>query len=176
MPGTETWGGGLATGGPWSVGTVEQALANAGWRAGRRHAAQAEQWADALSAYRSPLGHPHTLFPAAFEVWAEFGSMRLHPTGPGVAYAPSPLIIDPLRGLHWTRTLGDLGQALGTELCPLGEEGEGGGTALLAIDREGRVYCVDHSGDWFLGPDVHAALTTLLTGAAPERLRTADGT
>jgi hypothetical protein len=175
MPGTETWGGGLATGEPWSVGTVEQALTNAGWQPGRRHAAQAEQWADALSGHRSRLGHPHTLFAAAFEAWAEFGALRVRPTGPGVAYAPSPVIIDPLRGLHWARTLGDLGQALETELCPLGEEGEGGGTALLAIDREGRVYCVDHTGDWYLGPDIHAALTTLLTGAAPERLRTADG-
>jgi SUKH-3 immunity protein of toxin-antitoxin system/YwqJ-like deaminase len=170
MPGTETWGGGLATGGPWSVGTIDQALADAGWQPGRRHAAQAEKWADALSGHRSPHGRPHSLFPAAFETWAEYGSLRLRPTGPGVAYAPSPLTIDPLRGLHWTRTLGDLAHALDTELCPLGEEGEGGGTAVLAIDREGRVYCIDHTGDWYLGPDVRAALTTLLTGARPERL------
>ncbi|MGP4112229.1 SUKH-3 domain-containing protein [Streptomyces sp. 4N509B] len=175
MRGTETWGGGLATGQPWAVGSLDQALAGAGWRPGRQHAAQAEQWADTLSSYRSPLGHPHTLFPAAFEIWAEYGSLRLAPTGPGLEYAPSPVLIDPVRGLHWTRTLGDLAGALGTELCPLGEEGEGGGTALLAVDREGRVYCVDHTGDWYLGADVRAALTTLLTGARPERLRTHDG-
>ncbi len=175
MPGTETWGGGPATGGPWAVGTVDGALANAGWEPGRRHAARAEQWADALSGHRSPHGHTHALFPAAFETWAEFGRLLLRPTGPGLEYAPSPVTIDPLRGLHWTRTLGDLAGALDTQLCPLGEEGEGGGTALLAIDREGRVYCVDHTGDWYLGPDLRSALTTLLTGARPERLRAAGG-
>ncbi|WP_394813090.1 SUKH-3 domain-containing protein [Streptomyces boetiae] len=158
----------LATGAPWSSGTVDQALMAAGWVPGRQHAALAEHWADALSTHRSPHGHPHALFPAAFETWAELGELTLGPAGPGQAYAATGVVIDPLRGLHWARTLGELGRALGTELCPLGEEG--GGTALLAIDREARLYCVDHTGDWYLGPDVLTGLTTLLTGALPHRL------
>lgn len=163
---------GPAAGAPWAVGTVHQALAEAGWQPGRRHAARAEQWADALSGHRSAHGRTHALFPAAFETWAELGPLTLHPAGPGAAYAPSGVVVDPLRGLHWTRTLGELGHALDTQLCPLGEES--GGTALLAVDREGRLYAIDHTGDWFLGHDVLAGLTTLLTGAAPHRLALAD--
>ncbi|MBT2882547.1 SUKH-3 domain-containing protein, partial [Streptomyces sp. McG6] len=81
--------------------------------------------------------------------------------------------IDPLAGLHMARTLADLGRALETELCPLGEETTADTTApqsLLAIDTEGRVYAIDHTGDWYLGPDIDAALTTLLSGAPPIRL------
>ncbi|WP_171987896.1 SUKH-3 domain-containing protein [Streptomyces sp. MP131-18] len=163
----------MATGGPWSAGTVDQALAAAGWEPGRRHTAQAESWADALSGHRSPQGHPHSLFPAAFETWAELGALRLHPVGPGREFAATAVVIDPLAGLHWARTLGDLGRALDTRLCPLGEEG--GGTALLAVDREGRLYCVDHTGDWYLGQDVLSGLATLLTGAAPHRLLPPEG-
>nr|WP_159037084.1 SUKH-3 domain-containing protein [Streptomyces specialis] len=161
-----------AAGGPWSAGSVDQALAAAGWTPGRRHAARAEQWADALSGHRSPQGHPHALFPAAFETWAELGELTLPPQGPGQEYAATGVVVDPLRGLHWARTLGDLGRALGTELCPLGEET--GGTALIAVDREGRLYGVDHTGDWYLGPDVLSGLTTVLTGAAPYRLVPAE--
>ncbi|WP_326597170.1 SUKH-3 domain-containing protein [Streptomyces sp. NBC_01803] len=157
-----------AAGGPWSAGSADQALTAGGWSPGRRHAARAERWADVLSGHRSPQGHPHTLFPAAFETWAELGALTLSPQGPGQAYAATGVVIDPLRGLHWARTLGELGRALGTELCPLGEEA--GGTALLVVDRDGRLYCVDHTGDWYLGPDVLSGLTTLLTGAAPHRL------
>ncbi|RBM05882.1 hypothetical protein DEH69_27025 [Streptomyces sp. PT12] len=163
----------LATGGPWSVGSVDEALAAAGWTPGRRHAAEAERWADALSAHRSPQGHTHALFPAAFETWAELGPMTLGPSGPGREYAATGIVIDPLRGLHWARTLGDLGRALDTRLAPLGEES--GGTALVAIDPEARLYCVDHTGDWYLGPDVISGLATLLTGAAPHRLVPPDG-
>lgn len=147
---------------------LDQALGYAGWQPGRRMIEQAERWADTLSGHRSPLGHPHALFPAAFETWAEFGGLRLHPMGPGRRYAPGSVVIDPLRGLHWARTLSDLGQALETELCPLGAEG--GGTALLAMDREARMYALDHTGDWYLGPDLRTALTTLLSGAEPGRL------
>ncbi|MDT0346961.1 SUKH-3 domain-containing protein [Streptomyces litchfieldiae] len=163
----------MATGGPWSAGTVDQALAAAGWQPGRQHAARAEEWADVLSGHRSPQGHAHSLFPAAFEAWAELGELRIQPAGPGREFAASRLIIDPLRGLHWARTLGDLGRALDTRLCPLGEEADG--TSLLALDPAGRLYCVDHTGDWYLGPDVISGLATLLTGAAPHRLVPPEG-
>lgn len=147
---------------------LDLALAAAGGRPGRRRTAWAEHWADTLSAHRSPQGHPHALFPAAFEAWAEFGGLSLEPVGPGRDCAPVSVELDPLRGLHWARTLADLGRALGTALAPLG--GETAGTGLLALDREGRLYCLDHSGDWYLGPDPHAGLAALLTGLHPLRL------
>jgi len=42
--------------------------------------------------------------------------------------------------------------------------------AVLAIDRHGRVYSVDHTGDWYLGPDIDHALATLISGITPQRL------
>ncbi|GAA3231330.1 hypothetical protein GCM10020256_45810 [Streptomyces thermocoprophilus] len=66
------------------------------------------------------------------------------------------------------RTLNDLGRALDTDISPLGTETDT--EALLAIDTEGRIYALDHTGDWYLGPDIDHALTTLVTGLEPTRL------
>ncbi|MGW1883293.1 SUKH-3 domain-containing protein [Streptomyces sp. NPDC001970] len=149
---------------------VDAALREAGWQPGRWDIKQAEHWADTLRAHESPGGHRHAVFPAAVEAWAEFGALRITSQGPGREIAPASLHLDPLAGLHLARTLGDLGRALDTELTPLGEEGDT--QAVLAIDTEGRVYSLDHTGDWYLGPDVDQALTTLITGSRPTRLAT----
>ncbi|MEU2550903.1 SUKH-3 domain-containing protein [Streptomyces sp. NPDC014684] len=150
---------------------VDAALRAAGWQPGRWDIKQAEYWADTLREHSSPAGHQHTVFPAAVEAWAEFGGLRITPNGPGRQVAPATVHLDPLHGLHLARTLGDLGRALGTEVSPLGEET--GTAAVLAIDAEGRVYALDHAGDWYLGPDIDHALSTLVTGAEPARLTTA---
>ncbi|MBV2356778.1 SUKH-3 domain-containing protein [Streptomyces sp. J2-1] len=150
---------------------VDAALRTAGWQPGRWDIKQAEYWADTLRDHVSPAGHRHTVFPAAVEAWAEFGGLRLTPAGPGRQVAPAALHLDPLHGLHLARTLGDLGRALGTEVCPLGEETDT--AALLAIDTEGRVYTLDHTGDWYAGPDIDTGLTTLLAGNRPTRLTVA---
>ncbi|MEU6402941.1 SUKH-3 domain-containing protein [Streptomyces sp. NPDC046985] len=147
---------------------VEAALRAAGWQPGRWDIRQAEFWADALRDHASPAGHRHSVFPAAVEAWAEFGGLRVAPGGPGRQVAPAALDLDPLHGLHMARTLGDLGRALGSDVCPLGAEADG--LSLLAVDAEGRVYALDHTGDWYLGADVDQALTTLLSGTAPVRL------
>lgn len=81
---------------------------------------------------------------------------------------PLAVRIDPLAGLHLARTLSDLGRALETEISPLGAEGDD--QAVLAIDSSGRVYSVDHTGDWYLGADIDQALSTLLLGLQPQRL------
>ncbi|MGW2491058.1 SUKH-3 domain-containing protein [Streptomyces sp. NPDC001606] len=160
----------LGQGGPPSrfPAPVDAALRAAGWQPGRWDIKQAEIWADTLRAHTSPAGHRHTVFPAAVEAWAEFGGLHITPTGPGRHVAPATLHLDPLHGLHLARTLGDLGRALGTQLCPLGEETDT--AAALAIDSEGRVYALDHTGDWYAGPDIDHALTTLITGIRPIRL------
>ncbi|WP_137988907.1 SUKH-3 domain-containing protein [Streptomyces vilmorinianum] len=149
---------------------VDAALREAGWQPGRWDIKLAEQWADALRAHVSPGGHRHSVFPAAVEAWAEFGGLRVTSPGAGRQIAPAPLRFDPLAGLHLARTLADLGRALDTEISPLGEEGDH--QAVLAIDLEGRVYSLDHTGDWFLGRDIDTALSTLITGAQPTRLVT----
>jgi hypothetical protein len=150
---------------------VNAALREAGWKPGRWDIRQAEYWADTLRAHTSPGGHQHAVFPASVEAWAEFGGLRLTPPHTGRQAAPATLRFDPLAGLHLARTLSDLGRALGTEVSPLGEEGNG--NALLAIDTQGRVYSIDHTGDWYLGPDIDHALETLITGILPVRLTTA---
>ncbi|WP_405807972.1 SUKH-3 domain-containing protein [Streptomyces sp. NBC_00210] len=147
---------------------VDAALREAGWQPGRWDIKLAEHWADTLRSYASPAGHRHTVFPAAVEAWAEFGGLRITSPGPGRQTAPTPVRFDPLAGLHLARTLADLGRALDTEISPLGEEGDS--QAVLAIDTEGRVYSLDHTGDWYLGPDLEHALTTLVTGIQPARL------
>ncbi|MEU2722025.1 SUKH-3 domain-containing protein [Streptomyces smyrnaeus] len=147
---------------------VDDPLRTAGWEPGRWDIRQAEQWADTLRGHISPGGHRHAVFPAAVEVWAEFGTLHITPTGPGRHLAPSPVYIDPLPGLHSARTFSDLGRALGTQVCPIGIEGED--EALLAIDAERRVYSIDATGDWYLGADFDAALSALLMGLVPARL------
>ncbi|MEU2333909.1 SUKH-3 domain-containing protein [Streptomyces sp. NPDC006654] len=149
---------------------VDTALRTAGWQPGRWDIKQAEFWADALRDHVSPAGHRHAVFPAAVEAWAEFGGLRITPAAAGRQVAPATLHLDPLHGLHLARTLGDLGRALGTEVCPLGAETDT--HALLAVDTEGRVYALDHTGDWYVGPDIDHALTALLAGIAPQRLTT----
>lgn len=147
---------------------VDAALRAAGWTPGRWDIRRAEVWADALRAHTSPAGHRHSVFPAAVEAWAEFGELLVQGPGPGTHVAPPPFRMDPLCGLHLARTLGDLGRALETEVCPLGEEADG--QAVLTIDSEGRVYSLDHTGDWYLGQDIDEALGTLITGTRPARL------
>ncbi|MEU6576233.1 SUKH-3 domain-containing protein [Streptomyces sp. NPDC046805] len=150
--------------------SVDAALRAAGWQPGRWDIRQAEVWADTLREHTSPAGHRHAVFPAAVEAWAEFGNLRVTPRGPGRQIAPATLHLDPLHGLHLARTLGDLGRTLDTHVCPLGEETDT--QSLLAIDSEGRVYTLDHTGDWYLGPGIDHALTTLITGVQPARLST----
>ncbi|WP_327367874.1 SUKH-3 domain-containing protein [Streptomyces sp. NBC_01217] len=147
---------------------VDAALRAAGWLPGRWDIRQAEGWADALRSHASPAGHQHAVFPAAVEAWAEFGGLHITASAPGRQIAPAAVRIDPLGGLHLARTLGDLGRALETEVSPLGEEGDG--QAVLAIDIQGRVYSIDHTGDWYLGQDIDQALATLIGGIQPERL------
>ncbi|MFD5777966.1 SUKH-3 domain-containing protein [Streptomyces sp. PDY-4] len=149
---------------------VDAALRTAGWQPGHWDIKQAEIWADTLRDHTSPAGHRHAVFPAAVEAWAEFGGLRISPGGPGRQIAPATLHLDPLHGLHMARTLGDLGRALDTEVSPLGAETDT--QALLAIDTQGRVYALDHTGDWYLGPHIDHALTSLISGTQPTRLTT----
>ncbi len=147
---------------------VDAALRTAGWQPGRWDIKQAEIWADTLRDHTSPAGHRHAVSPAAVEAWAEFGGLHITPTGPGRQIAPTTLHLDPLHGLHAARTLADLGRALDTDVSPLGAETDT--QALLAIDAQGRVYALDHTGDWYLGPTIDHGITTLITGIQPTRL------
>ncbi|MGF1432185.1 SUKH-3 domain-containing protein [Kitasatospora sp. LaBMicrA B282] len=150
---------------------VAAALKQAGWHPGRWEIRRAEEWADQLLARPAADGAAHAVFPAAIEAWAEFGGLSFDLSGAGRQQARTPFLLDPLCGLHLPRTLTDLARALDSRVAPLGEENYG--QAVLAIDEAGRVYSLDHAGEWFLGPDLDHAVTTLVLGLRPQRLRAA---
>ncbi|MET8348926.1 SUKH-3 domain-containing protein [Micromonospora sp. NPDC005206] len=73
---------------------------------------------------------------------------------------------------HTADTLADFGAVLGVRLFPIGTEQQ---DSILVVDEHGRVFALDQAGEWFLGDTIDAALTTLLLGRAPARVRD-DGT
>ncbi|MCX9189909.1 hypothetical protein C3Y87_00425 [Carbonactinospora thermoautotrophica] len=152
---------------------VAAVLREAGWAPGRRDEERARRWGLELSAYASWDGRQHTFFAAAHDALAEFGGLAVKQSGPGAEVARSPFTLDPTRALHTAGTLAEFGRLLGTRLFPLGEEDDG--TAYLAIDEGGRVFALDHAGEWYLGASIDEALVTLVTGRRPARVRE-DGT
>ncbi|GIJ29632.1 hypothetical protein Vqi01_47940 [Micromonospora qiuiae] len=152
---------------------VAETLAAAGWSPGRRDDARAREWALRIAADAAPDGRQHVVTPAAIEAYAEFGGLRVRPQGEGEQIAPSAFDLDPFRVRHSVATLAELAEVTGAPLAPLGEEGDG--TGILAVDEQGRVFVLDHTGDWFLGASVDEAITALVLGRQPERVR-GDGT
>jgi hypothetical protein len=116
--------------------------------------------------------HPHVAFPAAQQALAAFPGLASGRRGPGEQVWISRFQINPLAVAHSADTLAEFGELIGVRLFPIGTEG---GDSILAVDEAGRIFALDQAGDWFIGPDIDAALTTLLLGRAPTRVR-ADGT
>jgi hypothetical protein len=147
---------------------VAQVLHAAGWSAERL---TDEQVATAVEFVRDEVGRNGARivpFPAADEALHEFGGLYVVQDGPGRDLRRRPFAIDPTLVAATTETLADLGALLDTRLFPLGMEGDH--DAVLAIDEAGRVFALDHAGVWYLGDDIIAALTTLVTGAQPPRV------
>jgi hypothetical protein len=157
---------------------VAEALIGAGWRPGRRNDVQARAWGLRLASHASPGGRQHTVFPAALDAFARYGGLTVEPDGAADPQGPeevarSGFTLDPLRALHTVETLTALAARIGAALAPLGEEA--GGVGILAIDEQGRVFVLDHAGEWFLGASIDEALGTLVLGRRPARVRE-DGT
>lgn len=152
---------------------VEAALRAAGWDPDRRDDVRARRWALDVAGYATPDGRMHKVVPPAIEVFARFGGIDLPPSDEGRDIAPAGFRIDPSRVLATVATLANFGVILHTTLTPIGDEGAG--TGVLAIDGDGRVFLLDHAGEWFLGDAIEDALTTLVLGVQPPRLRR-DGT
>lgn len=148
---------------------VAAALTAAGWRPGRRDDDAARDWGLRLAGHTGPSGRRHTVFPALLDALAEFGGVAVEAEGAGEDVAPSGFVIDPDRALHTVDVLAALAARTGTPLAPLGEEGDG--VAVLAMDERGRVFALDHAGEWYLGESVEAALATLVLGRRPPRVR-----
>ena len=152
---------------------VEAALRRGGWNPEVRDDSRARRWALDLASYATPDGRAHVVVPPALAVFASYGGVTVAPGDDGQQVAPSGFCLDPSRVLASVTTLAAFGQVLHTALTPIGEEGDG--TGLLAIDGDGRVFLLDHTGDWFLGDTIDDALSTLVLGVQPPRLRR-DGT
>ncbi|MFC0508143.1 SUKH-3 domain-containing protein [Micromonospora costi] len=150
---------------------VADALVDGGWEDSGFNAALA---AGAIQETCEVAGrqHRHEPFPAAVRALTAFPAVLSRRRGPGEQVWISRFTTNPLRGAHSADTLADFAAVLGTRLFPFGSEH---GDSIFAVDEQGRVFALDQAGEWFLGADVDAALTTLLLGRAPARVRD-DGT
>lgn len=148
-------------------------LIDAGWDPSRPDEHRARAWGQRLASELSASGNRHAFHPAALAALAEFGAVAVEPGDDGEDVAPSGFTLDPLLALHTADTLAAFGARIGARLAPLGVEHDD--RAVLAIDEAGRVFALDHTGEWYLGESVGAALATLILGRTASRVR-ADGT
>ncbi|MFF5171647.1 SUKH-3 domain-containing protein [Micromonospora sp. NPDC000089] len=150
---------------------VANSLVEAGWRPSRGDEGLA------LMAIREALEvtseqHEHPSLTAAQATLSKFPGLVSGRRGPGQQVWISWFSIDPLHAAHTADTLADFGAVLGVRLFPIGSERQ---DSILAVDERGRIFALDQAGEWFLGEDIDDALTTLLLGRAPARVRD-DGT
>ncbi|MEU4895459.1 SUKH-3 domain-containing protein [Streptomyces sp. NPDC044780] len=106
-------------------------------------------------------------FPAAERALREFHGLAVTPAGPGADVAATGCVVDPTLGRHALRTFAAFQEGLGHRLFPFGRTDA---DALLAVDDEGRLFAVDHSGWWLLGDSVAEGLVSLAEGRAPQRV------
>ncbi|WFE64064.1 SUKH-3 domain-containing protein [Micromonospora sp. WMMD714] len=150
------------------VAEVAHALVDGGWEPDLGDEALARM--AILEAHETR--HGHSDFPAALDTLSHFPSLESSRRGPGRQVWISRFSIDPVHAAYTVDTLADFGAVLGVRLFPIGAQHPDG---ILAVDERGRVFALDQAGEWFLGDDIDAALTTLLLGLAPPRVRD-DGT
>ncbi|RLK23438.1 YwqJ-like deaminase [Micromonospora sp. M71_S20] len=150
---------------------VGDALMDAGWEDSEFNPALA---AGAIRETCEVAGqrHRHEPFPAAERALTAFPAIVSSRRGPGEQVWISRFTTNPLRSAYSADTLADFAAVLGTRLFPVGSEH---GDSIFAVDERGRVFTLDQAGEWFLGEEIDAALTTLLLGRAPARVRD-DGT
>ncbi|MCW3839783.1 SUKH-3 domain-containing protein [Micromonospora yasonensis] len=150
---------------------VTNALVEAGWRPHFGDEVLARGAVRDVSAVNGRR-HAHAVFPAAMQTLTTFPGLESRRQGPGEQVWISQVGIRPWDLAYTADTLADFGTVLGVRLFPLGTER---GDSIIAVDEHGRIFALDQAGEWFLGADIDAALTTLLLGRAPARVRD-DGT
>lgn len=154
-------------------GRVAAALADAGWQPDRDTTGPTTEAIELTCQTLGEDGRRHTPFRAAVLALVEFGGLTVDPGDDGVDLIPRPFVFDPTLVAASVETLADVGSVLGVSLFPIGAEGDM--DAILAIDERGRVFSIDHAGEWFLGETLDEAVETLVLGRNPERVRD-DGT
>ena len=152
---------------------VAATLIDAGWDPANPDEERARDWGLRLATHLSDTGRRHAFFPAALSLLAEFGGISVTQDGGGEDVALNGFTVDPMLALHSADVLAAFGERIGARVAPIGAED--GMVSFLAVDEQGRVFVLDHGGEWYLGESADAALTTLILGRRPERVR-ADGT
>ncbi|WP_433390242.1 SUKH-3 domain-containing protein [Micromonospora sp. KLBMP9576] len=150
---------------------VAQALVAAGWRIHFGNEIVALSAIRDVSAVKGAMS-AHADFPAVLSTLTAYPSLVGARRGPGEQVWISRFDIRPRQVAHTADTLADFAAVLGVRLFPIGTERQ---ESILAVDERGRVFALDQAGEWFLGEDIDAALTTLLLGRAPARVHD-DGT
>ncbi|MBO4207078.1 SUKH-3 domain-containing protein [Micromonospora echinofusca] len=150
---------------------VSNSLVAAGWQPGFGDEALATIAIEETCEV-SGVSRGHHPFPAVQQLLAMFPGLSSSRMGPGTEVWISGFTIEPLSAAYSADTLADFGRVLGVRLFPIGTEQQ---ESILAVDEHGRVFALDQAGEWFLGADIDTALTTLLLGRAPARVRD-DGT
>ncbi|MCX4474232.1 SUKH-3 domain-containing protein [Micromonospora sp. NBC_01655] len=147
---------------------VAYALVSAGWEPA--HIGDELMAAAAVRDVTAVSGadHVHVAFPAAVQAITRYPGLIGARCGPGEQVWISRFDLTPHTVAHNADTLADFSAVLGHRLFPLGTEGQ---ESIIAVDERGRVFVLDQAGEWFLGEDIDAALTTLLLGRAPARVR-----
>jgi hypothetical protein len=148
---------------------VDMILRASGWTDGRQVTEASAEAIQIVCAQPGADGSRHVPFPAAEAALAEFGGLFVRQDEPGSELRRRPFALDPTMAAATAATLADLSRVLGVRLFPLGVEGDG--DAVLTIDEQGRVFAFDHAGEWFLGQTLDEALTTLITGTSPPRVK-----
>ncbi len=148
---------------------VEAALIDAGWQPGR---SVTEQTAEAIRLTCADVGRNgerHQPFPAVVRMLDEFGGLGLKADREGGDYLPRPFAIDPTMASGSAETLADFGRLLGLPLFPVGTEGRY--ESIIAMDERGRLFALDHTGEYFLGDSFEEAMETLVMGTHAIRVR-----
>lgn len=115
----------------------------------------------------------HQPFPAARRALAAFPYVACSRRGPGRQHWVRCFAFDPKEVSHSADILGEFGALLGTRLFPIGTEWRS--EAIFAVDEAERIFALDQAGEWFLGDNIDAAVTNLITGGPALRVRD-DGT
>ncbi|WP_233513817.1 SUKH-3 domain-containing protein [Micromonospora craterilacus] len=150
---------------------VAHALVAAGWRPHFADEVMARSAIHDVGAVRGRT-HEHPTFPAVTATLTAFPSLVGRRQGPGQQVWISRFDIRPRQVAHTADSLADFAAVIGARLFPIGTEDQ---HSIIAVDEHGRIFALDQAGEWFLGADIDAALTTLLLGRAPARVRD-DGT
>nr|WP_230416946.1 SUKH-3 domain-containing protein [Micromonospora tarapacensis] len=150
---------------------VASALVAAGWRPRFDDEAVARSAIRDVNAVHGRT-HQHPSFPAAAATLTAFPTLTGRRRGPGEEVWISRFDIQPRQVSNTADTLADFAAVIRARLFPIGTEHQ---HSLIAVDEHGRIFALDQAGEWFLGADIYAALSTLLLGRAPARVRD-DGT